>query len=115
MEFDQVKKVDCFKSFVFLLAINYVSLYNKAQMGGFNTRGTNMPTLKLYQDYSRQDIHTIFSPRTRITPNAGTWGLQGIVSVPETNDYVFFATIGSQQGDHSLTEGITDNGVLTWQ
>lgn len=74
-----------------------------------------MAALELYKDYSRQDVHAIFSPHTRFTPNAGTWGLQGIVSVPNTNDYVFFVTIGSKQGDHSFSEGITDDGILTWQ
>ena len=72
--------------------------------------------LNLYTDYSRQEVHEIFSPDTTFTPRAGTWGLQGIVRVPERNgDFVFFVTYGQEQGEHVFDEGITDNGVLTWQ
>ena len=75
-----------------------------------------MPALNLYADYSRQEVHEIFSPETTFTPQAGTWGLQGIVRVPERNgDFVFFVTYGQEQGEHVFDEGITEDGVLTWQ
>lgn len=49
-------------------------------------------------------------------PQAGTWGLQGIVGVPDRpSDYVFFVTFGQAQGDHEFDEFITDEGVLSWQ
>ncbi len=54
-----------------------------------------MTKLKLYGEYSRQDVHAIFSPDTEFVPQAGTWGLQGIVRVPERQgDWVFFITFG---------------------
>lgn len=72
--------------------------------------------LKLGGDYSRRDVHGIFSPHTPFTPQAGTWGLHGIVSIPDRDhDFVFFVTLGQQQGDHLFDEGISEEGVLTWQ
>jgi hypothetical protein len=66
--------------------------------------------------YTRQDVHSIFSPETEFTPQAGTWGLHGIVSIPNRdNDFVFFVTLGQEQGDHVFDEGITKEGVLSWQ
>ena len=75
-----------------------------------------MTILKLYGEYSRQDVHAIFSPDTEFVPQAGTWGLQGIVRVPERQgDWVFFVTFGQTQGDHLFDESITEDGVLSWQ
>lgn len=72
--------------------------------------------LTLYEDYSRHEVHDIFAPETRFTPQAGTWGLQGIVPIPDrTGDFVFFVTYGKRQGEHLFAEGITADGVLTWQ
>ncbi|MFP6643867.1 MAG: DUF3427 domain-containing protein [Candidatus Latescibacterota bacterium] len=69
-----------------------------------------------YEDYSREAVHGIFAPETTFTPQAGTWGLQGIVAIPERpDDWAFFVTFGQQQGDHVFDEGITQDGVLTWQ
>lgn len=75
-----------------------------------------MKKLVLGETYSRRDVHGIFSPESKFVPQAGTWGLHGIVSVPDkASDYVFFVTLGQQQGDHVFDEGISDEGVLTWQ
>jgi hypothetical protein len=75
-----------------------------------------MHTLTLYEDYTREDVHDIFDPDSTFTPQAGTWGLQGIVKVPgRPGDYVFFVTFGKQQSDHEFDEGITVDGVLRWQ
>jgi hypothetical protein len=75
-----------------------------------------MQKLELSQYYSREQIHGIFSSDTKFTPQAGTWGLHGIVPVPNRgNDYVFFVTYGQQQGGHKFKEGVTDQGILTWQ
>lgn len=72
--------------------------------------------LEPYHDYSREEVHDLFSPDTPFTPQSGTWGLQGIVAVPDRpGDYVFFVTLGQQQGDHVFDEGITEDGVLSWQ
>ena len=74
-----------------------------------------MRTLNKYEDYTRKEVHDIFSTHTRYTPQAGTWGLQGIVKVTDTKDYIFYVTIGRQQGEHVFEEGITEDGILTWQ
>jgi hypothetical protein len=75
-----------------------------------------MPELILWNDYTRKDVHHIFSPHTEFTPQAGTWGAQGMVRVPSRRgDWVFFVTFGQQQGDHVFDESITEDGVLSWQ
>ena len=75
-----------------------------------------MPTLFVGGTYTREEVHDIFSPATTFTPSAGTWGLAGIVRVPERpGDFVFFVTLGQQQGDHAFDESINVDGVLTWQ
>ena len=75
-----------------------------------------MRNLSLWDEYSREEVHGIFSPDTKFTPQAGTWGLQGMVRVPDRrNDWVFFVTYGREQGDHAFDESITYDGVLSWQ
>lgn len=75
-----------------------------------------MKKLKLWNFYSRSDVHQIFSPDTKFTPQSGTWGLQGIIKVPgRDGDFVFFVTFGKSQGDHIFDESITSDGVLSWQ
>jgi hypothetical protein len=75
-----------------------------------------MKTLKLWDFYSRRDVHLIFSTDTNFTPQSGTWGLQGIVKVPgRDGDFVFFVTFGKSQGEHLFDESITEDGVLSWQ
>ena len=52
-----------------------------------------MRQLVRYEKYSRRDVHDIFSPDTKFTPQAGSWGMQGIVRVPGTqHDYIFLVT-----------------------
>ncbi|MCF8158394.1 MAG: DUF3427 domain-containing protein, partial [Burkholderiaceae bacterium] len=75
-----------------------------------------MKVLKLWESYSREEIHDIFSPETPFTPQAGTWGLHGMIKIPDRDgDWVFLVTIGNQQGDHVFDESITKDGVLSWQ
>ncbi|MDB2474137.1 DUF3427 domain-containing protein [Gammaproteobacteria bacterium] len=75
-----------------------------------------MKKLILKNNYSREDVHSIFSPDTQFTPQAGTWGLHGIIKIPSReDDFVFFVTYGQSQGDHDFDEGITEDGVLSWQ
>lgn len=77
---------------------------------------TPIKPLQLWNDYTREEVHGIFSPHTKFTPQAGTWGLQGIVRVPaRPGDWVFFVTFGREQGDHIFDESITNDGVLSWQ
>jgi len=75
-----------------------------------------MPELELYEEYSRADVHNVFSQGTAFTPGAGIWGLHGAVPVPDRpGDYAFFVTFGQKQGSHAFDEGVTREGVLTWQ
>ena len=75
-----------------------------------------MKTLRIGDFYNRRDVHGIFSPDTFFTPQAGTWGLHGIVPIPHREgDWVFFVTLGQTQGDHAFDESITTDGVLSWQ
>lgn len=75
-----------------------------------------MKNLNLWSEYTREEVHGIFSPDTKFTPQAGTWGLQGMIRVPDRkNDWVFFVTYGREQGDHTFDESITYDGVLSWQ
>ena len=75
-----------------------------------------MKTLRIGDFYSRKDVHSIFAPDSVFTPQAGTWGLQGIVKVPDRQgDWVFFVTLGQSQGEHTFDESITAEGVLSWQ
>ena len=75
-----------------------------------------MKSLELWSEYTREEIHSIFSPDTKFTPQAGTWGLHGMVRVPDRlGDWVFLVSLGNQQGDHVFDESITVDGVLSWQ
>ena len=75
-----------------------------------------MKQLSLYKDYIREDVHDIFAPDTPFTPQTGSWGLHGIVKIPNRpGDFVFFVTYGQRQGEHVFDEGITEDGVLSWQ
>ncbi len=75
-----------------------------------------MIKLELGHQYSREDVHSIFSAHTEFTRQSGSWGLHGIVKVPNRDkDYVFFVTYGQEQGGHEFDEGITNDGVLSWQ
>lgn len=56
-----------------------------------------------YKQYNRKEVHDIFEPTTDFTPQAGTWGLQGIIRLKHNpKDFVFFVTYGSTQGEHIL-------------
>lgn len=75
-----------------------------------------MRKLVLYDDYSRNEVHDLFDPESTFSPQAGTWGLQGIIEIPDRpRDYVFFVTFGQIQATHEFDEGITPEGVLRWQ
>jgi len=72
--------------------------------------------LSLYEDYSRQDVQRLFAPSAAFTVGAGTWGILGIVRIPNRpGDFVFLVTLGQEQGAHKFDEGVTVDGVLSWQ
>ena len=75
-----------------------------------------MKNLELWSEYSREEIHSIFSSDSKFTPQAGTWGMHGIIPIPNRNgDWVFIVTYGNKQGEHTFDEFITTEGVLSWQ
>jgi hypothetical protein len=67
----------------------------------------------LYHDYTREEVYDIFDLDCMFTPQAGTWGLQGIVEIPgRPSDYAFFLTFGQREATHEFDEGITPGGVF---
>lgn len=77
-----------------------------------------MPTeeLMLYRDCSRKQIHDLFEPETPFTPQAGSWGLHGIVRLARRpGDFVLIVTFGRSQGEHTFDESISTEGILRWQ
>lgn len=72
--------------------------------------------LKRFQQYSRKDIHDLFDQHSDFTPGSGTWGLQGIVRVPNRlRDYVFLVTFNTDLGHYAFDESVSQSGILTWQ
>lgn len=72
--------------------------------------------LTLYEQYTRRQVHDIFDPASHFTPQAGSWGLWGIVPVPrKIGDYVFFVTFGKEQAGHKFDEWISEDGIINWQ
>jgi hypothetical protein len=72
--------------------------------------------LQRFQQYSRKDIHGLFDQHSDFTPGSGTWGLQGIVRVPNRlRDYVFLVTFDTDLGHHAFDESVSQSGILTWQ
>jgi uncharacterized protein DUF3883/uncharacterized protein DUF3427 len=71
-------------------------------------------SLTLFEDYTRREAHDIFAPDTDFTPGAGLWGIQGIIE-HEPGEFLLFVSFGREQGGHSFDEGMTVEGVLTWQ
>lgn len=69
-----------------------------------------------YRTYTREDVHDIFDPYSKFQSGRGTWGIQGIVKIPNRrNDFVFFVTFGRSQGNHTFEEEVSKCGILTWQ
>jgi hypothetical protein len=75
-----------------------------------------MPSLALWQNYTRRDVHDVFSPDTQFQPSRGPWGISGLISLPDRpGDFVFFVSFGRSQAHHEFEESITEDGVLSWQ
>lgn len=72
--------------------------------------------LQLYSAYSREEVHDIFEPNTKFTPQAGSWGLHGIIGLKDNpGDYILFVTIGKKVAGHDFVEEVFDDGSFTWQ
>lgn len=72
--------------------------------------------LTKHEDYTRKDVHDIFSPETEFIPSSGLWGGRGIIRIPDReSDFIFFVTYGRQQSEHTFAEVITEDGILFWQ
>ena len=62
-----------------------------------------MKSLELWSEYTREEIHSIFSPDTKFTPQAGTWGLHGMVRLPDRlGDWVLLVSLGNHIDCSSL-------------
>ncbi len=73
-------------------------------------------TLVKYNEYSRLEVHNILDLNSKFTRNAGTWGIQGIIKIPNREkDFLLFVTYGQSQSGHIFDEGITEDGILTLQ
>jgi len=72
--------------------------------------------LTLYEQFTRRQVHDLFDPTSQFTPQAGSWGLWGIVPIPgKIGDYVFFVTFGIEQAGHHFDEWVSRDGVINWQ
>ena len=72
--------------------------------------------LTLYSKYNRQQVQELFQSDYNFKTGTGTWGIQGPIKLPnKQNDWVYFVTYGQSQAGHEFDEGITPDGVLTWQ
>jgi hypothetical protein len=72
--------------------------------------------LQLYNQYNRENVHDIFDSYSPYTSGSGTWGIHGIIKIPNREkDYVFFVTFGQKDLGHAFEEELTEEGVLTWQ
>tara|TARA_B100001250_G_scaffold277281_1_gene239741 strand:+ start:201 stop:1187 length:987 start_codon:yes stop_codon:yes gene_type:complete len=76
-----------------------------------------MNTLITKNKYSREDVYNIFNPAKPFDQIWKQWGIINLVKYVEElkNDYIFFLTLGTEGEGHSFDEGITKNGVLSWQ
>ena len=54
------------------------------------------PKITSYKFYTRKEVFDIFSPKNKtFSPGAGDWGNHGIIPIPETNDFIFYITYGT--------------------
>tara|TARA_X000000368_G_C22969458_1_gene684771 strand:- start:203 stop:1192 length:990 start_codon:yes stop_codon:yes gene_type:complete len=76
-----------------------------------------MRFLKKNTRYSRLEVFDIFNPKK---PFDQIWKQWGIIKLEKyidelKDDFIFFLTLGSEQAGHSFDEGISQNGILSWQ
>lgn len=72
--------------------------------------------LFLFHDLSRAEVHNVFAPEEPFTPQAGSWGLHGIIRLnTHPGDFVLFVTFGQSGSGYNFDEGLDVNGILRWQ
>ena len=99
-----------------LRSLNILGKFRISHNSGVLKINKILRNLNIYEIYSREEIHSIFSPETKFHQGAGTWGNHGIIPIPNReNDFVFIVTYGQSVGEHTFDEGITSEGVLSWQ
>lgn len=76
-----------------------------------------MLRLEKYQKYSRRDVHQIFKVENTFDQIWKMWGIINLEKYKEemTDDFIFFVTIGSSVDGKEWDEGITRDGVVSWQ
>jgi hypothetical protein len=76
-----------------------------------------MNTLVKNKKYSREDIYSIFNPTKPIDSIWKQWGIINLGKYIDEmkDDFIFLLSKGSEVGGHSFDEGITLDGVLSWQ
>ena len=80
------------------------------------TNPTSSKALTRWADFTREEVHDLLALAAGFIPQRGQWGLQGIAPIKDRpGDFVFFVTFGQSQGEHDFDEGVTDEGVLSWQ
>ena len=69
--------------------------------------------LYLYNEYTREQLSTIFCPDVKFVSGAGHWGGSGIVSnIPRQNDFSFLVTLEDKS---KYDDFLTEDGVLFWK
>lgn len=72
--------------------------------------------LTLWEQYDRRDVHTIFRESKPFQPQAGPWGVWGILKLSNhPGDFVFFVTFRASDPKNQFEEHISQSGALTWQ
>lgn len=80
------------------------------------TRPTNLDGLVRYQSYTRKEICQIFEPGTTFVPQAGRWGISGIVETPkDSGNFVFLVTLGEPREGNPYQDELTEDGYLLWE
>lgn len=74
-----------------------------------------MKRLNRFSEYSRKDLFDLFASKGRFSPGAGTWGLQGIIPIPDREgSYLFLVTQNSGDKSYRYGDKITEDGFVIW-
>ena len=72
--------------------------------------------MERFARFTRRQVQSILAPGETFTKGSGRWGMPGIVRlIDRPRDFVFFVTFGRSESGHDFNEGITQDGVLSWQ